>query len=165
VHKRIVSAFKRAEYISDRMSYIIISLRWCHIIVLNIHSQTEDKTDDVKDSFYKELECVYDKFPKYHMKFLLGNLSAKVRREDIFKPTIGNESLHEISNDNGVRLVNFATSTMLPYRNIHKYTWTSPDGKTHSQIDHILIDRRRHSNVLDVQSFMAAKPAKNFRKK
>jgi hypothetical protein len=37
----------------------------------------------------------------------------KVGREDIFKPTIGIERLHEISNDNGVRLVNFATSKHL----------------------------------------------------
>jgi hypothetical protein len=97
------------------------------------------------------------------MKSLLGGFYAKVGKEDMFKPTIENESLHEISNDNGVRLVNFATSknlrvksTMFPHRNIHKYTWTSPDGKTQNQIDHILIDRQRHSNVLDVQSFRAA---------
>jgi hypothetical protein len=57
----------------------------------------------VKDSFYEELECVFDKFPKYHMKILLGDFNAKVSKEDIFKPTIGNESLDEISNDNGVR--------------------------------------------------------------
>jgi hypothetical protein len=91
------------------MSYIILTGRWCHIIVLNIHASTEDKTDDVKDSFYEELELVFDIFPKYHMKILLGDFNAKVGREDIFKSTIGNESLHEISNDNGVRLVNFAT--------------------------------------------------------
>jgi hypothetical protein len=97
------------------------------------------------------------------MKILLGDFSAKVVREDIFKPTSGNESLHEISNDNGVRLVNFVTpknlrvkSTIFPQRNIHKYTLMSPDGKTHNQIDHILVDRRRHSNVLDVRSFRAA---------
>jgi hypothetical protein len=48
--------------------------------------------------------------PKYHMKTLLGDFNTKVGREDIFKPTIGNEGFHEISNDNGVRLVNFATS-------------------------------------------------------
>jgi exonuclease III len=132
------------------MSYIILRGRWCHIILPNVRAPTEDKTDDVKDSVYEELERVFDKFPKYHMKILLGDFNARVNRKDIFKPTIGNESLHEISNDNGVRLVNFATSknlkvksTMFLLRNIHKYTWTFSNGKTHNQIDHILVDRRR----------------------
>jgi hypothetical protein len=92
------------------MPYIILRGRWCHIIVLNVHAPTEDKTDDVKDSFYEELERVFNKFPKYHMKILLRDFNTKIDKEDIFKPTIGIESLHEISNDNGVRLVNFATS-------------------------------------------------------
>jgi hypothetical protein len=97
------------------------------------------------------------------MKIPLRDFNAKVGREDIFKPTIGNESVHEISNDNEVRLVNFATSkhhrvksTMFPHRNNHKYTWKSSDGKTHNQIDHILVDRRRHSNILDVRPYKAA---------
>jgi exonuclease III len=94
VHKRIISAVKRIEFASDRMSYIILRGRWCHIIVLNIHAPTDDKTDDVKDSFYEEKENVFDKFLKYHMKILLGDFNAKVGREDIFKPKIGNESLH-----------------------------------------------------------------------
>jgi hypothetical protein len=45
---------------------------------------------------------------------------------------------------------------MFPHRNIHKYTWTTPDGKTHSQINIILGDRLRHSNVLDVRLFGSA---------
>jgi hypothetical protein len=56
-----------------------------------------------------KLEHVFNKFPKHHTKILLGDFNAKVGRQDIFKPTIGNKSLHEISNDNGVRIVNFAT--------------------------------------------------------
>ena len=45
---------------------------------------------------------------------------------------------------------------MFPHRDIHKHTWTSPDGKTHSEIDHILIDRRQQSSILDVCSFRGA---------
>jgi hypothetical protein len=78
-------------------------------------------------------------------------------RKTIFKPTIGNESLQQDSNDNGVRIVNFAASinlvaksTMFPHRNIHKYTRNSPDGKTHNQIDHVLKDRRWHLSILGV---------------
>jgi hypothetical protein len=82
--------------------------RWCDI-VLKVRAPTEDKIDDKKDSFYEELERVFDKFPKYETKILLGDFTAKVSGE-IFKPTTGNESLHEISNGDGVRRTNFATS-------------------------------------------------------
>jgi hypothetical protein len=47
---------------------------------------------------------------------LVGDFNAKVSRGDIFKPTIGNETLQEISNANGVRVVNFATSKNLSIR-------------------------------------------------
>jgi hypothetical protein len=40
------------------------------------------------------------------MKILLGDFNAEIGKEDIFKPTIWNESLHEISNDNSLRVVN-----------------------------------------------------------
>jgi len=62
------------------------------------------------------------------MEILLGDFNAKFGRKGIFKPTIGNETLHQDSNDNGVRTVNFATSKILvvkstkfPHGNIHKY--------------------------------------------
>jgi hypothetical protein len=78
---------------------------------------------------------------------LLGDFNAKVKRRG--KPTIGNESLHEITNDKGVRVINFDTplnitfkSIMFPHRSIYKCTWASPEGKTQSQIHHIIVDRQ-----------------------
>jgi hypothetical protein len=46
----------------------------------------------------------------FHTKILLGDYNAKLGGEDVFKSTIGNDSLHQDSNDNGVRMVNLATS-------------------------------------------------------
>jgi hypothetical protein len=89
VRRRIISAVKRVECVSCRISYTILRGGWCNVIILNVHALTEDKTDDTKDSFYEELERIFDKFPKYHMKTFLGDFNAKVGREDILKPTIG----------------------------------------------------------------------------
>jgi hypothetical protein len=73
-----------------------------------VHAPCEDKGDDVKDSFYEALGCSSDHFPRHDMKVLLCDFNAKVGWENTFKPTIGNEGLHENRNDNGVRVVNFA---------------------------------------------------------
>jgi hypothetical protein len=51
-HKRIISAVKRVESVSDRMSCIILRGRWCQIVVLNVQAPTKVKTIDVKDSLY-----------------------------------------------------------------------------------------------------------------
>jgi hypothetical protein len=53
----------------------------------------------LKDSFSEYLEPVFDELPNYHIKTLLGEFNAKVDREDIFKPIIGNENAHEICNE------------------------------------------------------------------
>jgi hypothetical protein len=66
-----------------------------------VHAPCEDTSDDVKDSLYEELGYVFDHFYRCDMKIFWGEFNAKVGREDIFKLTIGKDSLHEISNDNG----------------------------------------------------------------
>ena len=92
---------------------MVLKCRWCSIIVLNVHAPSEEKNYDSKGSFYDELEQVFHHFPQYHMKILLGDFNAKMGRENIFKLTIGNVGLHQDSNDNGVSIVNFATSENL----------------------------------------------------
>jgi hypothetical protein len=111
----------------------------------------------MKDSFYEETECVFDKIPKYHMEIAL-DFNADVGREVIFKPTIGSKGLHQISNDNGVVVVNFATlKNLLEVQCSHIVTFINLlGGKTHNKIGHVLIGRRWHSSILHARSFRVA---------
>ena len=49
-----------------------------------MHAPSEEKSEESKDSFYEELEQVFDHFPKYHTKILLGDFNGKVERERVF---------------------------------------------------------------------------------
>jgi hypothetical protein len=67
VHNRIISSVKRAELVSDRLWHIILRGRRCDIILLNLHAPTVHKIYNMKDTFYEELDCVFDKFCTYHL--------------------------------------------------------------------------------------------------
>jgi hypothetical protein len=79
VCKRIISAVKRVEFVSDWKSYIMLRGRWCDIIVLIVHAPTEDKIDDKKDTFYDELEQVFDKFRKHPMNIIYRRFQCQSR--------------------------------------------------------------------------------------
>jgi hypothetical protein len=62
-----------------------------------------------------------------------------------------------------LRMINFASarnmvigSTMFEHRDIHKMTWRSPDGNTFNEIDHLLIDARHQSNLMDIKTHRGA---------
>jgi hypothetical protein len=83
------------------MLYIILRGHWYHIIVLNIHTKTEDKTDDVKDSFYKELESKFDKLPKYHMNIevlynILIECGVPMKLVRLIKVCLNNETYSKV---------------------------------------------------------------------
>jgi hypothetical protein len=87
----------------------------------------------------------------------MGDANAKVGRETVHQPTIGKHSLHERTNENGLRLVDLAAgrqmaikSTYFMHKRIHLQTWHSPDGHTFNQIDHCLFDGIHFSDVIDV---------------
>ena len=128
-----------------------------------VHAPTEDKSVEEKDTFYEMLEREYDKCPNNDIKIILGDLNAKIGRQDEWKETVGEQSLHEEFNDNGLRTLDFEisrnmilSSTMFPHKKIHKATWMSPDGVTYNQIDHLLIDRQHRGNIVDVRTYRGA---------
>ena len=148
---------KRVEFVSDRVSYTVLSGRWCNIIVLNVHAPSEEEGDDSKTVFMRNQSRYLINFLSTIRKFYYEILMQKRGDSILSRRQLG------MSNDNGVRIINFAAlknlivkGTMSSHRHIHKYISNSPDGKTHNQSDHILRGRRWHWSILDVRSFRGA---------
>jgi exonuclease III len=123
--------------VSERMCRLRVKTRFFNLSVINVHAPTEDKDETEKDGFYNQLERTYDSAPSNDIKIIIGDLNAKLGKEEIYKDTFGKQSLHTNTNDNGQRIIDFAmsrtlviSSTSFPHKAIHKGTWRSPDGKT-----------------------------------
>lgn len=149
--------------VSERICSIRLKGPLYNYSIISVHSPTEEKNEDIKEEFSDQLETAIMQLPKQDMLILCGDFNAKIGRERMYKPTIGIHSLHNTSNDNGMRLIQLAASnnllvksTMFEHKDIHKQTWISNDGITRNQIDHILVDARHASNVLDVRSLRGA---------
>ncbi|XP_073814500.1 uncharacterized protein [Musca autumnalis] len=158
--KHLVSSFTP---VNERLATIRFKAKFFNISFICAHAPTEDKDEQTKDIFYESLEETYDRCPAHDIKIVLGDFNAKIGKENIFGQTVGKFSLHSETSDNGMRLIDFAaaknmvvSSTRFKHLDIHKGTWLSPDQRTINQIDHVVIDGRHSSSVLDVRSFRGA---------
>jgi hypothetical protein len=142
--------------INERLCVIRIKGRFFNYFLINIHAPTNDSEEEAKDQFYEQLERAYATCPSHDVKLVMGDANAKIGRETIHQPKIGKNSLHESTNENGFRLVDFAPgremaikSTYFMHKRIHLQTWHSSDRHTFNQIDHCLIDGRHFSDVIN----------------
>jgi hypothetical protein len=127
-----------------------------------VHAPTEEKEGKQKDDFYEDLERIYRKAPRHDITIVMEDFNAKVGREPSLVPNVGKYSLHEETNNNGWRMIDFSitkkmaiNSMVFQHKRIHKETWRSPDECTSNQIEH-LIDSRHATDSLDVKSCRGA---------
>jgi exonuclease III len=142
--------------IDHRICTLRVKGRFNNLNLIYAHAPTEEKNENIKDTFCDDLETTITKCPK-NVKVLLGDFNVRVGSEDKESAVVGKYGLHKESNDNGLRLIGLANalnmvigSTTFPHKNIHLMTWRSPDGKTTNQIDHVLIDAGHKSNMMVV---------------
>lgn len=155
--KSIISEFKA---VSDRLCTLRIQGKYQKITFVNIHAPSEDKDMIIKEQFYNELDTIYERIPTYDLKIVLGDANAKIGQEEIFRPTIGKYSKHKVTNGNGHLLIDFAKeknmiikSTYFERKEIHKGTWTTPDGKCVNQIDHVLVEKDEEQSITNIRTY------------
>ena len=149
--------------VSDRVLRATFRVRNETLTVLLCYAPTLEADAVVKDGFYDRLSSVVSCIPKRHRVVVMGDFNAKVGSDPTNGPGVMGRHGMGVINDNGSRLIEFATlqeliigGTLFPHRDIHKYTWTSPDGRTKNQIDHLMIRARDRSDLSDVRTYRGA---------
>lgn len=123
VHKNYGSCVREFNPISKQICTIWLRTKPNEIYLFNIHAPTENSEEVDKNVFYDEVTRIYDRLPV--IKILLGDKNANIGKELMFLLTIGFESVHEESNDNGQRIIPFAAPKILVVSSItfpHKST-------------------------------------------
>jgi hypothetical protein len=119
---------KDFKSINERVCCLRLKAKWFSCTLINVHARTNEKPEETKEDFYNLLEQTISQIPSSDIQIILGDFNTKVGKENIYKPTIGNESLHNETNDNGMKMIQFAISkdlnvrsTTFPHKNIHRH--------------------------------------------
>ena len=112
-------------------------------MVIQVYAPTRNAEEAEVEWFYKDLQDLLKLTPRKDVLFIIGDWNAKVGSQET--PEVTGKFGLEIQNEAGQRLIEFCGKNALVIANTlfqqHKrrlYTWTSPDGQHHNQIDYIL---------------------------
>ena len=142
--------------ISKRIILARFYSKYRRLTVIQVYAPHNDRDAEEKDQFYEELQETLDGCNKNDIIIVMGDLNARVGSDNTGNERTMGRHGFGIQNDNGERLCEFGqlnglviTGTLFPHRNIHKITYASWDGRTESQIDHLLISGHWRSSVID----------------
>ena len=142
------------EPINERMCKLRIRGKFYNLPLIAAYAPTED----AKGQFYEELNINLEQSFKHDTVIILGEFNAKIGKEMNNRLVAGKYTLHNETNDNGLRLCQFVemnnlpiSSTIYEHKKIHKGIWKDPANKVVNQIVHILICKRRASTIQDVR--------------
>lgn len=131
--------------VSDRIIMARFNSRHIKATIIQVYAPINDADTEEKDDFYDLLQRVHNKTPRHDIIITMGDWNAKLGHQmEGEDGVVGKHGLEGVRSDNGERFIEFCaatnlvtTTTMYPQKDTHKYTWTSPDGNTRNQIDHI----------------------------
>jgi hypothetical protein len=105
VNRKIKDIIKDFKPMNKRICAICIRTKLQNMWIINEHAPTEEKEGEIRDDFYQTLEATFDSLQHNDIKVLMGDFNAKIGREEAYRGTIGQHSLHEVSSNSGLRLI------------------------------------------------------------
>ena len=144
--------------ISKRIIKARFYSKYKKLSVIQTYAPTNDAVDEEKDGFYNQLRGTISSCNRHDMIVLMGDVNAKIGSNNANREEVMGKFGVGVMNDNAERLCDFCsangliiTGALFSHKEIHKLTWRSPDGKTVNQIDHVIVNGRMRTSVLDTR--------------
>ena len=77
------------NYITNVYVKLRIKGKYINITLINAYAPTEDKTEEMKEQFYHDLQSIVDKVPKSDLISILGDVNAKLGKEPAYQKITG----------------------------------------------------------------------------
>lgn len=134
--------------VNERIITARFNSKYVKATIIQIYSPTNEADDEEKDAFYDQLQKEIESTLKHDMLMIIEDAKAKVGCDNKnHERVLGREGLG-VMNENGEKLVELCEEynlviggTLFKHKNIHKYTWTSPNSRDMNQIGHFIINK------------------------
>ena len=160
VNSKITQARLKGRLVetSKQQDYSSMIKRQTNLSIIQCYAPTNDSNDRDKEAFYEQLQATFENVYCRDLLLVMGDLNAKVGSDNLNFERVMEREGCGVQNDNGERLVKWCAfnntiigGTLFPHRNIHKLTWTSPNGRDQNQIDHLMVNSMWRCSLLDVR--------------
>ncbi|MCT5353384.1 endonuclease/exonuclease/phosphatase family protein [Pseudomonas aeruginosa] len=156
--KKTANALIGYSPINDRILKVRIQAKPHNISIIQCYAPTNIASDEEMEIFYNSLQDTLDTIPNRDVKIIMGDLNAKVGKNNLKNDTCGKFGLGDI-NERGKDFIEFCSTNNLVIANTlfqhhprHLYTWFSPDKRTRNQIDYIVLNQKWKSCIKNAKT-------------
>jgi len=163
LNKEASKALLEWNPVSSRILKARFDSRFVKLSIIQCYAPTNEAEEETQDLYYEWLQTVVDKVSKHDLLLVMGDVNAKVGCNNQGRESYMGRFGKGEMNENGGLFAHFCGlnnlvigGTIFPHRNIHKNIWVSPDRRTTNQIDHVTINKRWRSSLLDTRVYRGA---------
>ena len=159
VTRKVEKTLLEWKPVNDRLMKVRFNSKFAKLTIIACYAPTEEAEEEEQDEFYEQLEEEIRTTPRHDVLMVIGDLNARVGEDNTGKERAMGTQGFGCANNNGERLSDLCVEsrlviggTLFMHRDIHKTTWRSPDQRTVSQIDHVIINQKWTRSIQDVKA-------------